>query len=359
MKITPFTPLHFACGKTMKNRFMLSPMTNTQSHADGTLSDTEFNWLTMRAKGGFGMTMTCASHVQAAGQGFPGQLGIFSDIQEAGHLRLAAAIKKEASLAVIQLHHAGLRSPQELIGRAPMAPSDLAKYGAKGMTISEVEKLREDFILAAKRAKDWGYDGVEIHGAHGYILSQFLSSEFNLRSDRYGGTFENRSRLIFEIVDGIREICGPEFLLGIRLSPERFGMQLSEVKQVCSRLANEGRTDFIDLSLWDWQKEPEEEGYKGKTLLSCFMELDFKKVRVAIAGKISSGEDVEELLALGVDFLAIGKAGILHYDFPKQVEANPNFKARPTPVTEAYLKEQGLGPEFIKYMDRWPEFVEK
>ena len=359
MKITPSTPLHFPCGTTMKNRFMLSPMTNTQSHANGTLSDTEFNWLTMRAKGGFGMTMTCAAHVQAAGQGFPGQLGIFSEIQEAGHRRLTSAIKAEGSLAVIQLHHAGLRSPQELIGQAPMAPSDLPKYGAKGMTISEVEKLRKDFILAAKRAKDWGYDGVEIHGAHGYILSQFLSSEFNLRKDNYGGSLENRSRLIFEIVDGIRETCGPEFLLGIRLSPERFGMQLSEVKQVCSRLANEGRTDFIDLSLWDWQKEPEEEEYKGKTLLACFMELDFKEVRVAVAGKIVSGKDAAELLTQGVDFLAIGKAAILHYDFPKLVEANPNFKARPTPVTEAYLKEQGLGPEFIKYMDRWPDFVEK
>ena len=106
--------IEFACGKRMKNCFMLAPLTNCQSHEDGTLSDNEFHWLTMRAKGQFGMTMTCAAHVQAVGQGFPGQLGIFSDRHLEGHKRLAAAIQAEHSLAVAQLHHAGMRSPSIL-----------------------------------------------------------------------------------------------------------------------------------------------------------------------------------------------------------------------------------------------------
>ena len=358
MKINPSSQLHFPCGLNMKNRFMLSPMTNHQSHADGTLSDDELHWLTMRAKGDFGITMTCASHVQKAGQGFPGQLGIFSEIQEAGHRRLTKALKEEGSLSVIQLHHAGMRSPQDLIEQAPMAPSDLPKYGAKGMTLDEVEKLREDFILAAKRAKDWGYDGVEVHGAHGYILTQFLSSEINHRSDRYGGTLENRSRLIFEIMDGIRTTCGPDFLVGIRLSPERFGMKLVEVQEICTRLVNEGKTDFIDLSLWDCKKEPEEEEYKGKTLLQHFLEIDYKEVRLTVAGKIYSAKDVKDLLAQGVDFVTIGRAAILHYDFPDQVIANPKFKAVKLPVSRDYLRSQGLGEAFVNYMAGWEGFVE-
>jgi 2,4-dienoyl-CoA reductase-like NADH-dependent reductase (Old Yellow Enzyme family) len=357
MKIPPSSQLHFPCGLNMKNRFMLSPMTNHQSHADGTLSDDELHWLKMRAKGGFGMTMTCASHVQAAGQGFPGQLGIFSEIHEAGHRRLTKAIKKEGSLAVIQLHHAGLRSPKELIGQAPMAPSDLPKYGARGMTLEEVITLRNDFIQAAKRAKDWGYDGVEIHGAHGYILTQFLSVETNHRSDIYGGPLENRSRLIFEIVNGIRESCGPGFMLGIRISPERFGMQIGEVKTLCKQLIFENQLDFIDLSLWDFKKEPEDEKFKGKTLLQHFLELEFDEVRLVVAGKIYSAKDVNHLLGQGVDFVAIGRAAILHYDFPEQAIANPKFKAVELPVSRDYLRNQGLGEAFVKYMEGWEGFV--
>ena len=107
-----FEPLSFTRGPDMKNRFMLAPLTNTQSHVDGRLSDEEFHWLTMRAKGGFGLTMTCAAHVQAVGQGFPGPLGIFSDDHLEGFTRLASAIKAQESIAVVQLHHAGMRPPE-------------------------------------------------------------------------------------------------------------------------------------------------------------------------------------------------------------------------------------------------------
>src|SRR5262249_49468844 len=160
-------PLSFAHGPAMKNRFMLAPLTNLQSHPDGVLSDDEFHWLTMRAKGGFGLTMTCAAHVQAAGQGFPGQLGIFGDQHVAGLSGLAAEIKAQGSVAIAQLHHAGMRSPADLIGRPPMCPSDNAETGAVAMTPGEVEQLTEDFIAAAVRADRAGFDGVELHGAHG------------------------------------------------------------------------------------------------------------------------------------------------------------------------------------------------
>ena len=90
MTASLFDPLPLTHGPAMKNRFMLAPLTNTQSHPDGVLSDEEFHWLTMRAKGGFGLTMTCAAHVQAVGQGFPGQLGVFGDQHLEGLSRLAA-----------------------------------------------------------------------------------------------------------------------------------------------------------------------------------------------------------------------------------------------------------------------------
>lgn len=259
MKNAPNTSVHFPCGASMKNRFMLAPLTNSQSHEDGTLSDEELNWLTMRAKGQFGLVMTCASHVQAVGKGFPRQLGIFSDIHIEGHQKLTSAIKSYGSLAVIQLHHAGMRSPEEIINEAPVCPSDSSKHGARALSLEEVKQLRDDFIQAAIRAKKSGYDGVEIHGAHGYILTQFLSSKINHREDEYGGSLENRARIIFEIVNGVRAACGKDFLLGIRLSPERFGMKLMEMKVICQLLIDEGNIDFLDISLWDSFKYPEEE----------------------------------------------------------------------------------------------------
>src|SRR5277367_3588052 len=97
-------PISFKRGPAWKNRFMLAPLTNCQSHPDGRLSDEEFHWLTMRAKGGFALTMTCAAHVQARGQGFPGQLGIFGDLHLEGLTRLASTIKAAGSLAAVQLH---------------------------------------------------------------------------------------------------------------------------------------------------------------------------------------------------------------------------------------------------------------
>jgi len=341
----------------MKNCFGLAPMTNCQSHEDGQLSEDEFNWLVKRAEGGFGMTMTCASHVQEIGKGFPGQLGIYSDDLMDGHKRLASAIKEHGSLAVIQLHHAGLRSPKELIGQAPVSPSASEKHGSRALSLEEVHQLRDDFIAAAVRSQKCGYDGIEVHGAHGYIFCQFLSSQYNQRTDEYGGTLTNRARLLFEIVDGIREACGKSFLLGVRLSPERFGMDIQEIKDVCNRLIAEGKTDFLDISLWDCFKDPEDDQYKGQTLLEHFTSLDYKNVKLTVAGKIRTGHDVRTILDAGVDFVSIGRSAILHHDFPKLVTENPDFTPIPNPVSREHLKKEGLGEKFIDYMSGWPGFV--
>jgi 2,4-dienoyl-CoA reductase-like NADH-dependent reductase (Old Yellow Enzyme family) len=349
--------IDFPCGIQMPNPFMLAPMTNTQSHDDGRLSEEEFHWLTLRAKGGFGLTMTCAAYVQEDGKGFPGQLGIYSDDLQEGHERLAKSIKAEGSLAAIQLHHAGMRSPKELIEQKPITASDQEKFDARAMTTEEVKQLVKSFISAAQRAQKWGYDGVEIHGAHGYIIAQFLSAELNQRKDHYGGNLENRARLLFEIVDGVRRACGEQFLLGVRLSPERFGMLLPEIKTVIKKLIKNGNVDFLDLSLWDWCKMPENDGNSGKTLLEQLLEIDYQNVKMTVAGKINSAADVRELLHKGVDFVALGKAAILHFDFPIQAAHNPDFQCIGLPVSREYLKKQGLSAPFIKYMQRWDGFV--
>lgn len=347
----------FSCGITMKNRFMLAPLTNGQSYEDGKLSDDELKWLTMRAEGGFGLVMTCASHVQQVGKGFSGQLGIFSDYLIEGHIKLTTSIKEKGSIAVIQLHHAGMRTPAKLIKGKPVCPSDNEETNARGLTLEEIKELRNDFIKAASRAKKSGYHGVEVHGAHGYILTQFLSSAINKRKDEYGGSLLNRSRLLFEIVNGIRATCGPGFLIGVRLSPERFGMDISEIKWVCEQLIDRGNIDFLDISLWDVFKLPNEKKYQNSTLLAHFSALDFKNVKWTVAGKIYNAADVQKVLDTGVDFVSIGTSGILHHNFPKLVMEDPNFNPISVPVSEEHLKKEGLGEKFIAYLKRWPNFV--
>mgnify|MGYP000019237360 CR=1 FL=1 len=149
-----FAELPLANGPAWKNRFMLAPLTNTQSHPDGVLSDAEFNWLTLRAKGGFGLTMTCAAHVQAVGQGFPGQLGAFDDKHLPGLTCLASALRANGSVSSLQIHHAGNRSPKELVG-TPVCPSDDPKTGARGLTLAEVHDLRDaiDALIAGREVK--------------------------------------------------------------------------------------------------------------------------------------------------------------------------------------------------------------
>ena len=350
-------PLTFSHGPAMKNRFMLAPLTNRQSYEDGRISQEEFHWLTMRAQGGFGLTMTCASHVQAIGKGFPGQLGIWSDEHIAGLTRLVGATHSHQSIAISQLHHAGMRSPKEIIGEAAVCPSNDEKTGARALSRSEIEQLIEDFISAAVRAEKSGFDGVELHGAHSYILCQFFSSEINRRDDEYGGDLENRSRILFEIINGVRSRCGKDFILGVRLSAERFGIKLNDSVQIAQRLMSEDNIDFLDMSLWDVFKEPEEEEHQGRTLMSFFTELDRHNTRLGVAGKIRTPREAEATLAAGADCIMLGRAAMLQHDFPNRYKANPSFRPVEMPVTRKYLENEGISKKFQGYIEgKWPEF---
>jgi 2,4-dienoyl-CoA reductase-like NADH-dependent reductase (Old Yellow Enzyme family) len=354
-----FDPVSFTRGPALKNRLLMAPITNWQSNEDGTLSDDEYKWLTMRAEAGFGLTMTCAMHVQASGKGFPGQLGVFSDDLLPGLTRLAEGIKKSGSLAIAQLYHGGMRASEELTGVQPVSASDLPKYNARALTTEEVEVLVEDFILAAIRSEKAGFDGVEIHGAHGYLLCQLLSPDLNSRDDKYGGSLENRTRPIFEIIEGVRARCGSDFNVSVRLSPERFGMKLGEVIEVAKRLFEEGQIDFLDMSLWDIFKEPAEEEFQGKSLMSYFTALERGNTRLCVAGKIMSASDARTAMEQGADLVMAGRAGILHHDFVQKIQQDPDFTSITLPVTRQHLSDEGLSQRFVDYMASWDGFVEK
>ncbi|PLK26970.1 NADH:flavin oxidoreductase [Novosphingobium sp. TH158] len=352
----PYAPLTFPRGPAMLNRFMLAPLTNKQSHADGTLSDEEFHWLTLRAQGGFGLVMTCAAHVQKEGQGFAGQLGIWSDDHLPGLARLAQGIRDGGALSSVQLHHAGLRSPQELIGEVPQGPFAEPDNG-RALTTAEVGQLRDDFIAAAQRAEKAGFDGVEIHGAHGYVLCQFLDPANNRREDGYGGSYEGRTRIFREIIAGIRAATGPQFQLGLRLSAERFNIDFAEAKTLAAELMAGGELDYLDMSLWDCFNQPADPAHAGKSLIAHFAELPRGATRLGVAGKIMDMDKVRACLAEGVDFVLLGRAAILNHDFPNRGRADAGFGPTPTPVTRDHLRREGLSEGFIDYFATFPGYV--
>ena len=237
--------LSFISGTQMPNRFMLAPLTNLQSHDDGTLSEDEYNWLTKRAEGGFGLTMTCAAFAEKTGKGFEGQLGAVDDTHLDGMKRLAEGIKRHGSLAYTQIVHGGMRTLEKFTGQQPVCPSDNGETGARAMTLDEIKATEEAFINAALLSEKAGFDGMEVHSAHGYLLCQFLSADINRRDDDYGGSLENRTRIVDNIIAGIKQVCGSSFSVALRLSPTRFGVQIEEIVAYYERLCA-ART--LDLS---------------------------------------------------------------------------------------------------------------
>ncbi|MBS9375043.1 NADH:flavin oxidoreductase [Rhodococcus sp. B50] len=351
-----FDPLTFRHGRPMSNRFMLAPLTNTQSEQDGSVSDDELRWLTMRARGGFGSVHTCAAYVREDGKGFPGQMGISSDVHMKGLERLATAIKAEGALASVQLFHAGYRAPRELVAN-PVAPSRHAESGARAMSTGEVEEIVVAFADAAQRAERAGFDGVQLHGGHAFLLEQFLASKLNCRTDRYGGSEANRSRIYFDIIAAIRDRCSRDFQVGVRVSPDRLGIGLGENLRFYRKLIDGNAIDYLDLSLGDALREPREEGRRGRSLLSYITALDRGAVRLGAAGRISTSSRCHEVLRAGVDYLAIGLGGILHHDFPRRVHRDFAFVAVAPPVSHGYLEEEGVGPTFVEYLRGWPDLV--
>lgn len=349
----PHTLLH---GPAMRNRFMLAPLTNQQSELDGTASEFDHIWYGQLAKSDYALIQTCAAIVEEGGIAFARQLGVHSDNLLPGLTKIATTIREGGGLSAVQLHHAGHRA-NPLIGGIPAPASGETLVGVDAISTEEVERIRDSFIAAAKRAQLAGFDGVAVHGAFGWILSEFLSPYLNDRTDKYGGSLENRARFTIEVIEGIRKACGPDFQIGWRLSIERYGLRLEEMREITAEIFDRELIDYLDLALWDSAQVVREGTFRGQTMLSIFTGLPRKGVRLGVAGKIYSGQRAAELLDEGADFVLIARAGILKRDFPRQVKANPMYKSPAMPVTAEYLRQGGLSERFINQLRGWQTFV--
>ena len=361
-----FSPYRFPNkNKTIENRIALAPLTNLHSHEDGTLSDDEYVWLVSRAKGGFGMIITCAAHVSLDGQGWKGELGIYDNKLLEGLTRLAKGIKNENAVSIVQLFHGGARSPQSVTGTQPWSasahimPHAKEPVEIKEATEADIVRVINDFVNAAIRADKAGFDGIELHAAHGYLLHQFLSTATNKRTDEWGGSLANRAKILLDIIEKIKVNTSKDFLIGVRISPEDKytfeGIDFDDSLNLAIMLEKQG-IDFLHLSPWDALKKPEKYLKDEKPLVTYFKEA-LSHTPIIVAGGIWGKEDAEKALAIGADIVALGKVAIACADWPKRIVDERYVTPQP-PYTSEYLKQQYLGASFIDYMKRWKGFVE-
>jgi 2,4-dienoyl-CoA reductase-like NADH-dependent reductase (Old Yellow Enzyme family) len=357
-----YEPLTLRSGAVVPNRITLAPMTNGQSLADGQLGDDELAWLARCADGGFGLIETCAAYVGLDGKAWDGELGVDRDDDIAGLTRLAARLRRGGGLAVVQLFHGGVRATQRLSGEQVWSASTWQEDGPtfevpRVATPADLARVIEQFAAAAGRAQRAGFDGIELHGAHGYLLSQFLSTTMNPRSDGWGGDLAGRARLIREVTRAVRARVGPRFTVGVRLSledrgPAR-GLDLDDSLQVARWLADDG-VDFVHASLWDaaamTTKRPDQHAV---SLLRAILPRD---VAVIACGGLWTAADAVALRERGADLIALGRAAICNPDWPIAARS-PGWEPKRPPVTRAELLERSVSPVFIGYLARWKNFV--
>jgi len=348
-------------GKKLRNRAVVAAMTNKQSNEDGTLSDEEINWLIRRAEGGFGIVTTAATHVVSEGQGWDGEMGVWGDHQLPGLTRLAAGIKEQGAVSLAQIFHGGMRCPQRLTGVQPVSASinptsDSDNGETRALDDSEIEELVEAFATAAARCEKAGFDGVEIHGAHGYLVCQFLGKETNRRDDRWGGLLENRARFLLNIIERIRELTSEDFLIGVRISPEynKIGVLLEDSLDLVDMLAESG-IDFLHISCWDCFTPPAHHD-DSRMLTEIFAERLANRLPMITCGAVWSTSQAQEVMDQGADLVAVARSAIGHANWASHLGDSEYDPQRP-PFTAEHLLDEGLSEKFVEYMRAWKGFV--
>ena len=344
-------------GLVIPNRSVLAAMTNKQSHADGTLSDEEIGFLLRRAEGGFGLITTAASHVQESGQGWEGEFGVWSDHHLPGLTSLATQLKQYDSKSFVQIFHGGMRAPSSITGQQASSASvnfiSESEGSSRSLTTGEVDDTISCFIRAAQRCEQAGFDGVELHGAHGYLIAQFLGSNTNRRSDAFGGDVEQRCTFLLRIIRGIREVVSDEFAIMVRLSPvsDEIGVTLEDTKQVIELLIGEG-VDALHISCWDvFQKQQD-----GKTITQELCSTYSESIPIISTGSVWTAEDAQFVLDQGAQAVGVARVALPHPDWASMA-TDANYNPERPPFAPETLLSADLSPTFVEYMRRWKGFV--
>ncbi|NMK47018.1 NADH-dependent flavin oxidoreductase [Achromobacter sp. Bel] len=323
-----FQPFAFANGITLRNRVVMAPMTTWSSNPDETVSDDELAYYRARAQG-VGLVLTGCTHVQPSGIGFTDEFAAYDDRFISSLRKLAEAGKSGGAPAVLQIFHAGNKAVPSLIPNgelvsasamaAPKGPFNDGKLVSRALSHVEILAVIRDFGEATRRAIEAGFDGVELHGAHGFLIQNFLSPLFNQRADEWGGALERRMRFPLEVVREVRRVIAAHaarpFLLGYRISPEEPGegaLRIDDALALVDELIDEGQIDYLHASLYNLLNgKPQNEAF-GKSTAERFVERVGSRVPLMAAGEVRTPRDARAALALGIQMVNVGRSLVMN-----------------------------------------------
>ncbi|WP_018990684.1 NAD(P)/FAD-dependent oxidoreductase [Aromatoleum toluclasticum] len=345
---------------TLKNKMILPAMGTNYANADGTVSRRFTDYYVARAKGGFGLIVVEVAAVDPLGKAVGNEAGIWHDGQIPSWKAFVDEIHAHGAKVFLQLHHAGRQTSEAVIGERPVAPSPvpcpMVQELPRELTAAETWALIDKYRDAAVRAKAAGFDGVELHGAHGYLIAQFMSPDANKRFDEFGGDFVGRMRFPTEIVRRIKEANGRDYPVTIKVSGDEHvhgGRCIQETRAVARQLEEAG-IDGIVVSLGTYASLAYISGPGGAMppAYNASAAEEVKKsvkIPVVAVGRIADPFIAEDVLQSGAaDFVAIGRAAIADPDFPNKVARYALDEVSPCLGCNQGCMGQVLDPEIME-----------
>lgn len=328
----------FTLGKAkLRNRIVMAPMLSRLCDPNGVITPKLIEYYVERAKGGAGLIIIEYSYIDTeASKANYGQMGVYDDALIGGLAELAESVQEYGAKVILQICHAGRNASSRITGHQPVAPSAIASYSGeipREMSLEEIESVIQSFEDAAYRAKAAGFDGVEIHGAHGYLLAQFLSPYTNKRSDIYG---KDRGLFGLQVIDRVRARVGEDYLIGYRISADEFiegGTTLEEAEVFSVRLEEHG-IDYLNISggMAETGQHIVIPVYFKQGHLLHLSEAIKKNVHIPViaVGAIHDPQLAEEALQKGnADLIAMGRSLIADPDLPNKVKTGLLSDIRP------------------------------
>lgn len=320
-----FSPLCIG-SLTLKNRFLMAPMENGMADKGGIVSERLIRFFKERARKEVALIVTGSIAVSPEGAGLPSQLGIYSDAFLPGLTKLCRAVHDAGSLIGAQLYHAGRQATEAITGLTPVAPSAIpcaaVNSHPRAMTVQDMDDMVRKFTDGTRRALEAGFDLVEVHFAHGYLLHSFLSPHSNKRTDEFGDSLENRCRFPMRVLNAVLREAAGRIPVSIRISADEFlddGLHFDEVRTIC-RMVQEAGVSAVGISAGSYDALPYsiQPMFIPQGFLVPYAEILKKElsIPVIVAGRMNSAELVKDILTTGrADAVAIGRGLLADEDF--------------------------------------------
>ncbi|SDH91518.1 2,4-dienoyl-CoA reductase [Alteribacillus persepolensis] len=352
----------------LKNRYIVGPMTRVSSEEDGTPNERVHQYYKRFALGGFSAVITEGIYTdEKYSQAYEYQAGLATDKHREAWKPIVSDVQKHGALFIAQLMHGGAQSQGNYYEDKNIAPSSFQPprdmvpvYGGSGafpvaeeLSKQGIKNVKQGFVQAAVYAKEAGFDGVELHGANGYLLDEFLSESINKREDEYGGTLENRLRLLTELIQEVRDAVGKDMIVGIRISqlkatnPDYQWPGGEKDAETIFTTLGKTDVDYIHISDMDAVSP----GFGDGTMTMSQAAKSFSKKTVIACGSLSDPNQAASVLENGeADFAAIARQALANPDTPNRVRKGMSldeFDKELIMLPKAYVKDAELAKELV------------